>query len=162
MDITIKDMKTDDEIKGKAYVHYKCWHDSYKGIIDDAYLDTMTLQKCEDTAFKWRDNLIVAKDGDRVIGFSGYGNCEDDDLHDAGEVFAIYVLSEYHGTGVGQLLMNEAVSRLGDHSRIVVHVLKENGRAISFYKKLGFLPDGTEQELTFGSPVVVIRMILDK
>ena len=39
--IIIKDMKTDDEIKGKAYVHYKCWHDSYKGIIDDAYPDFM-------------------------------------------------------------------------------------------------------------------------
>ena len=73
MNIAIKDMKTDDEIKGKAYVHYKCWHDSYKGIIDDAYFDAMTLQKCEDTAFKWRDNIIVAKDGERVVGFAAYG-----------------------------------------------------------------------------------------
>ena len=60
MDITIKKMETDDEIRGKAYVHWKSWHEAYRGIVSDAYLDGMTLEKCTDIAFKWPDNLIVA------------------------------------------------------------------------------------------------------
>lgn len=37
----------------------------------------------------------VAKDGDKVIGFVGYGKYRDDTLSDCGEVFAIYVLADY-------------------------------------------------------------------
>ena len=73
MNIEIKKMQSDEEIKGKAYVHWKSWQDAYKGIVDQDYLDSMTLGKCEEIAFKWPDNLIVAKDGNQVVGFVGYG-----------------------------------------------------------------------------------------
>ena len=70
--IVIKPMLTDEEIKGKVYVHFKSWHEAYKSIVSDEYLDKMTLQKCEETAFRWRDNILVALDGGRVVGFVGY------------------------------------------------------------------------------------------
>ena len=73
MDIIIKPMETDDEIRGKAYVHWKSWQESYAGIIDADYLSKLTLDGCEEKAFRWRDNLLVAKDGTRVVGFVGYG-----------------------------------------------------------------------------------------
>ena len=31
--------KTDEEIKGKAYVHWKSWHEAYVGIVSQEYLD---------------------------------------------------------------------------------------------------------------------------
>ena len=34
MDIVIKPMKSDSEIRGKAYVHWKAWRDAYSGLID--------------------------------------------------------------------------------------------------------------------------------
>ena len=73
MSITIKKMESDDEIKGKAYVQWKAWQEAYPGIIDQNYLDGQTLEKCESIAYRWPDNIIVAKDGDRVVGFVGYG-----------------------------------------------------------------------------------------
>ena len=74
MDITIKPMETDEEIKGKAFVHWKCWQVTYPGLVSQAYLDAFTLEKSEERAFQWRDNILVAKDRDRVVGFVGYGH----------------------------------------------------------------------------------------
>lgn len=34
MNITVKAMETDAEIRGKAYVHWKSWHEAYKGLVD--------------------------------------------------------------------------------------------------------------------------------
>ena len=112
MKIIIKPMETDEEIKGKAFVHWKCWQVTYPGLVSQAYLDKFTLEKSEERAFQWRDNILVAKVGDRVIGFVGYGNHGPEEP-DMGEVFALYVLPEYHGTGVGRQLMDAALEALG-------------------------------------------------
>ena len=159
MNIEIKKMESDEEIKGKAYVHWKSWHDAYKGIVDQSYLDSLTLEKCEEIALKWPDNLLVAKDGDRVVGFVGYGECRDEDLADTGEIFAIYLLEEYYGSGVGKALMKAGLGKL-DHKKTAVWVLKDNKRAIRFYEKCGFSLDGREEEIKLGSPIVKVRMIL--
>ena len=42
MNIVIKKMETDAEIKGKAYVHWKSWQEAYSGIVDQRYLDSLT------------------------------------------------------------------------------------------------------------------------
>ena len=91
MNIVIKKMETDAEIKGKAYVHWKSWQEAYSGIVDQRYLDSLTLDKCEKIAFRRTDNVIIAKDGDSVIGFVGFGKYRNDELENAGEVFAIYI-----------------------------------------------------------------------
>lgn len=75
MDIVIKQMESDSEIRGKAYVHWKAWQESYTGLVDQDYLDNLTIEKCTDMAFRWPDNLLVAKENDKVIGFVGYGIC---------------------------------------------------------------------------------------
>ena len=96
--------------------------------------------------------MMVAKDGDRVIGFVGYGEHCDDALTDCGEVFAIYVLAECYGQKVGYALMNAAVEKLATYKKIAVWVLKGNDRAIKFYERYGFRFDGTEKEVNLGTP----------
>ena len=143
MQIIIKTMETDEEIKGKAFVHWSCWHEAYAGIVSPAYLQKLTLEKCEQMAFQWRDNILVAKDGAHVVGFAGFGE------HDAntGELFALYVLKEYRGTGVAQMLLQAALEKLSAYPAIGLRVLKENPRAIRFYEKNGFVRTGEEQFL---------------
>ena len=155
-------METDDEIKGKSYVHWKSWQEAYPGIVDQNYLDDLSLKKCEDMAFRWRDKIIIAKDGDRVVGFTSYGKYRGDDLENAGEVFAIYVLAEYYGCAVGYRLMKEAIAQLADDPVIVLRVLKENKRAIRFYECFGFHADGREETLQLGSSIKEMRMILER
>ena len=162
MGIIIKKMETDDEIRGKGYVHYKAWQEAYPGLVDQNYLDKMSLEKCEEIAYRWLDNILVAKDSGRVIGFVGYGKCRNEDLIDAGEVFAIYVLAEYYGKGVGKALMDAALNLLRDYSQIAVWVLEGNKRAIKFYEKCGFRSDGKTEEITLGTPVVEMHMVMKK
>ena len=155
-------MESDDEIKEKAYVHWKSWQEAYAGIIDQTYLDSLTLDKCEQIAYRWTDNILIAKDGDSVVGFVGYGKYRNDELENSGEVFALYILSQYYGKRVGYRLMQAALSKLADYPKIAVRVLKENIRAIRFYERCGFRFDGSENTLELGSPVVERRMILEK
>ena len=142
--VHIKRMETDEEIRGKACVHWRAWHEAYPGLVSGDYLDRLTLGKCEEMAFRWREGILVAKDGGRVIGFAGVGDRGGEDP-DTGEIFALYVLSEYYGKGVGQRLMDAALERLKGYPRICLWVLKENGRAIRFYEKCGFTVDGAEK-----------------
>ena len=142
MGIIIKKPETEEEIKGKAFVHWASWQEAYPGIVAQEYLQRLTLEKCEQIAFNWQDGIFIAKDDDRVVGFTGYGHREEDPPY-VGEVFALYVLSDYYGKGVGRRLMKAALERLSSYKEICLWTLKDNKRAIGFYKKCGFVPDGT-------------------
>lgn len=158
-EFVIKPMETEDEINGKGYVHYKSWQETYAGLVDAGYLDGHTLEKTVKTAHRWLDNILVAKDGDRVIGFVGYGAYRDDTLPGYGEIFALYVLKDYHGKRVGYGLMNAAFEKLAAYRKVAVWVLKGNDRAIRFYERYGFHFDGTEAEIILGTPNTELRMI---
>ena len=142
MDVTVKKMETEDEILGKAFVHWKTWHAAYAGMVSADYLDRLTLPKCEELAHRWTDGLLVAKIDGRVVGFIGVGTR--DDAPDVGEVFALYVLPEYHGTGVAQRLMAAGLEALDGYREVCLWVLRDNARAIRFYQKCGFAPTGEE------------------
>ena len=146
MEIVIKQMETDAEFRGKAHVHWASWHAAYTGLIDQAYLDRLTPQKCEEIAYRWPDNILIAKDGERVLGFVGYGD-GGKDAPDTGEIFALYILPEYWGTGVGQRLFDAGTEPLKAYPKLALWVLKGNARAIRFYEKNGFLKTGEEKAL---------------
>jgi len=158
----IKEMESEEEVNGKGYVHYKTWHETYTDLIDAEYMKKITLEKCVEMAHKWPDNLIVAKDGDKVVGFVGYGTYRDNTLPEHGEISAIYVLKEYQGKKVGYELMNAALNKLSDYKKIAVWVLKGNDRAIRFYEQYGFRFDGKEAEIMLGTPSTELRMIYER
>ena len=158
----IKPMESEEEINGKGYVHYKSWHETYAELIDARYLENFTLEKCTAIAHRSLNNIIVAKDGDKVIGFAGYGAYRDSTLSQHGEIFAIYVLEEYHGKKVGYELMNAALEKLSDYKKIAVWVLKGNTRAIHFYERYGFRFDGAKVEIVLGTPNTELRMIYER
>lgn len=162
MNITIKKMESDEEIRGKAYVHWKSWQETYPGLVDKEYLDGVTLESCTDIAYRFPDNIMVAKDNDKVVGFVGYGAYRDDSMPGTGEVFSIYVLQDYHDKKVGYLLMNAAMEKLSAYGKIAVWVLQGNERAIRFYERYGFRFDGTEAEIMLGSPGTELRMLFSR
>ena len=159
MDIFIKPMETGDEIRGKAYVHWKSWQESYCGIVDDGYLDRMTVSRCEEMASRYPENTLVAKDGERVVGFACAGAVNGE--IDAGEVYALYVLEEYQHQGIGYALMREALSLLKGCRVVYLWALKENAKALRFYERVGFRLDGTEKEIVLGTPAKGVRMTME-
>ena len=160
--VEIKLMETDAEICGKAYVHFKSWHESYSDIVDADYLkNKVTLEKCEAMAKRFPDNVLIAKDGERVVGFAAYGKYRDESFS-GGEIYAIYVLEEYQKRKIGYSLMKAALEELAEYDRVALLVFKDNKKAIDFYEKVGFRPDGTENVFTLGTELTEIRMVLEK
>ena len=158
--ICIKMAETAEELCGRGYVHCTAWQEAYRGIVCDRYLDSMTVEATTARARKFPENTLVAKDKEKVVGFAVYSLSRDEDLMDAGEVVAIYILSEYYGHKIGYRLMNEAVSRLSEYNTIFVWVLEQNERAIRFYHRYGFEFDGCKKQLNLGTPVSAVRMMM--
>lgn len=162
MSIIIKPMETDEEIRGKAYVHWKSWLETYSGLVNQQYLGKLSLERCEDIAYRWPDHILVGKEDNNVIGFVAYGKYRDETVSDTGEIYAIYVLQDYHNKKVGYRLVNAAVGKLEKYKNIAVWVLKGNERAIQFYERYGFQFDGSEQEIMLGTPNTELRMLLKR
>ena len=160
--ICIKLAETDEELCGRGYVHCTAWQEAYRGIVCDRYLDSMTVAATTALALTFPENTLIAKDKEKVVGFAVYGPSRDEDLKDAGEVVAIYVLSEYYGRKIGYRLMNEAVSRLSGYNIIFVWVFEKNERAINFYRKYGFEFDGCKKQWNLGAPVTIVRMTMKR
>ena len=158
-DIKIVPMTTENEIKGKAYVHFKSWHESYSDIVDADYLkNKMTYENCLKTAIKFPDNTLVAKVGEKVVGFAAYGKYRDDTFS-GGEIYAIYVLEEYQKRKIGYALMRAALDELSEYDKVALLVFKDNKKAIDFYEKVGFRPDGKENVFSLGTELTEIRMV---
>ncbi len=157
--IIIKRMETEREIEGKALVHYQSWQETYRGQLADSYLDEMSYEKCLAIARRWPERILIAKDGERVVGFTAYGACRDEGVLNTGEVFAIYLLAEYQKRGIGYRLMEATLQQLHDYPTVVLWVLKGNQKAIPFYLRYGFSFDGCEKKLLIGTHVTEQRMI---
>ena len=79
------------------------------------------------------------------------------------EIERIYVLKEFHGKAVGQMLYDKAVqiARQKKVDYIWLGVWEENPRAISFYKKNGFTAFGKHTFMLGTDAQIDIMMKLD-
>ena len=151
-----------------ALCHIACWQSAYKGIIPDDYLENMSneietraegaakaLEEMTDSSF------FYAALEDRMIGRLIFGKSRDEDMPDAGEIQAIYLLEKYWGKGFGAQMMNYAIDTLRDagHREIILWVLDENKRARRFYEKFNFVFDGTTTEIEVGRPLLELRYV---
>lgn len=87
--------------------------------------------------------FFVKKD-DQVIGYLklNFGQSQTELKDDSAlEIERIYVLQEFHGKKVGQILYDKAIeiAKESKLSYVWLGVWEENKRAISFYKKNGFV-----------------------
>jgi ribosomal protein S18 acetylase RimI-like enzyme len=83
---------------------------------------------------------------------------------DSLEIERIYVLKEYHGMKVGQMLYEKAldIAREKNCQYLWLGVWEKNARAISFYKKNGFVEFG-QHEFILGDDVqtdIMMRLAL--
>lgn len=158
--IIIREAKFEDA-KDKGYVHYKSWQETYAGIINQEYLDKMSIEKCVKIAEEYLENNLVAELNGKLVGFLCYNSCRDTDYENCAEIVAVYILKEYHKKGIGKMLMDEAIKKLSGYNKLILWVLDDNKNAIEFYKKYGFSPDGTKKEAVLVTPVTELRMIKD-
>ncbi|WP_281425952.1 GNAT family N-acetyltransferase [Polymorphospora rubra] len=103
-----------------------------------------------------------ASEDDGVPGFVSVSPSRDPDLDPGfvGEIQAVYLLPEYWGQGVGQLLMAAGLRRLGEagYHEVTLWVLETNWRARRFYEAGGWRVDGsTKTDSSRGFRLAEIR-----
>lgn len=109
------------------------------------YLDEdFSLEKLTAEINNKNSEFYFAKLDNNVIGYLkiNFGSSQTELKDDkALEIERIYVLKEFHGKNIGQLLYNKAmqISRQKKADYIWLGVWEENPRAINFYKKNGFM-----------------------
>ena len=165
MQVSIVPMASEEEAKGKAYVHCVAWKEAYRGLLNQGFIDARTLEFSDKRAldaFRAGISTLLAKDGEEMIGFADYGPCRGGGMQDAGEVYAIYLLSAYYGQGIGASLMSTALQDMPNRERVVAWVLKGNERAIRFYEGFGFRFDGESKVLDLGGEATELRMVLQR
>ncbi len=156
-----------------ARVRKATWQDAYAHLFSTAQLDSISI---EESTAQWRRNIEVAPDGfhtlvallgDEIVAFASFGPRDFDAGEEhVGELYAIYVLPDIQGRGIGRALMAETVRRFGDEGfgEAVLWVFEDNPRACMFYERAGWSRDGgTKDEAWLGTtwPAVRYRVALE-
>ncbi|RIN17677.1 GNAT family N-acetyltransferase [Mammaliicoccus vitulinus] len=156
----IRDKKESD-IETLAKVHFESWISTYKGIVSDSYLDSLTLQSYIEKHRIFNAPCIVAEIDDEVVGFLMYSKDKDEDTSDkCGEIMVIYLLPAFQHKGIGTCLMQEAEKRMkSEYDQLSLWVLEDNIPTVKFYEKMGFKKDGKYELEDFGNVLRETRMI---
>ncbi len=111
---------------------------------DEFYFDEVTVPNLMQSRAAFIPDMLVYDDG-VVKGFLHYGG---------DEVRRLYVEPVLHSQGIGAALLEYAVRELGVAR---LWALEKNERAIAFYARHGFLPNG-ERRLEEGTEEYLVRL----
>lgn len=132
---------------GIARVHVESWRTTYAGMLPDAYL--LGLDVDQRAAF-WKrlltphgDSVVVAEDeGAGIVGFGSCGPMRAEEQPKGGgwtgEIYTLYLLTDWHGQGLGRAMLNWLLARLRQNGldRILLWVVEANPTRF-FYEAMG-------------------------
>ena len=128
-----------------AEIHVAAWQDAYKGLLPDAALDALSVQKRQ--AF-WREaidlsepQVIVAHLDNEVMGFVGFDRSRDKGTPSStGEIWAMYANPIHWDKGVGLALWDAARDGLQEEgcTKVTLWIFLRNERALRFFELAGF------------------------
>jgi ribosomal protein S18 acetylase RimI-like enzyme len=153
----------DGDLLAVGELHCRSRGDAYAHILSAEVLGSLSAEALGawwSERWRWEREthlLTVAEAGGEIAGFSYVGPSETDG---AAELYAIHVAPDRVGTGVGRLLMENALGQLAEvgGERAVLWVLEENERARRFYDRGGWRADGAARvEPVGGQPVRQLR-----
>lgn len=139
--LLIREAKISD-IEQIAQVHVSSWHSTYSGIISEEYLNQLSV---ESKVEQWTYNLnidstfmYVATVDNQIVGFINGGPNRSKQFRYEGEIYALYILENHQGKGLGRDLFNRAISTIKCNSwnSLLVWVLEENSSKF-FYERMG-------------------------
>lgn len=151
---------TVEDAAGIAHVHVQAWRETYTRLVEPGELDELSEER---RAERWAQIIApgdvivwVAESGTEIIGFASAGMVGHDERPRPLELQSIYLLADQHGSGVGQALLNAAVS----DEPAFLFVAADNPRAVRFYERNGFVADGvTESYPLVCTPITSMRMV---
>lgn len=146
------------DIEELALVHLKCLHESYTGLIDQDFLNSLQVHQI---AERWKSNLLnpssqtlrlTLRHHQNLIGFCGSGPARNPLPGSAAEIYAIYLLKQYQGQGLGLCMMQSMLQFILEQNWFEAHiwVLKGN-QTCQFYEQIGAYQINCTQHIKLGS-----------
>ena len=141
MNITVRHGLIEDA-DSIGVVHVESWKTTYAGIVPDDYLASLNIA-ARATAWKARLNdktnlILVAENASGIVGFVSGGKLRDAIAGYDAELYAIYLLKQNQGQGIGKMLVRRLAEELltRDFHQLIVWVLAKNP-STGFYASLG-------------------------
>lgn len=133
------------------------WRDAYAHLLSPGFLaDLPTGSDGFRRAIELgRATFVVAELDAEVVGFAIAGPPREDEAPRDLELALIYQYPRAHGSGTGQALLDAAI---GDRPAYL-WVAEGNPRAIAFYRRNGFTPDGAHKTAPEWENLAEIRMV---
>jgi ribosomal protein S18 acetylase RimI-like enzyme len=139
-----------DDVAQMARVIVLCWQETYRGMMSDAVLDDPGFLAARErfwtaalTDERYRENRVAVAERDgELLGVAMSGPPLDAAPTWSRQLYVLYVYAADHGTGAGPALLEAVVDP--DESA-ALWVADPNPRAQAFYRKHGFVADGTTQ-----------------
>lgn len=160
-DIVVRPVR-DVDAEALGRVHATCWHETYDHLISKAALEKVSPRRLAELWTHWASQgpefrMFAALVNGEIVGFVGSGPSREDDAPRARELYFIYLLDAYHGTGIGQRLFDAAVE---SDEPLYLWVADDNPRAHRFYSRNGFTLDGaTHDEAFLGETLTEVRFV---
>ncbi|MCL4872108.1 MAG: GNAT family N-acetyltransferase [Anaerolineae bacterium] len=133
-----------EDAAGIARVHVESWQTTYKGIIADDYLASLSIaQRTHDRELRLQlppPGVVtyVAEANGEVVGFATGGRERSNHPEYTGEIYALYLLAAHQKRGTGRKLVQVVARDLAvqGHTSLLILVLEANP-ARRFYERLG-------------------------
>ena len=160
-DIVVRPVR-DVDAEALGRVHATCWHETYDHLISTAALENVSPKRLAELWTHWAVQgpdfrMFAALSGGEIVGFVGSGPARDRDAPRARELYFIYLLDAFHGTGTGQRLFDAAVDA---GEELYLWVAENNPRAHRFYTRNGFTLDGASHTEPFlGETLTEVRFV---
>ncbi|MCY7403617.1 MAG: GNAT family N-acetyltransferase [Cryobacterium sp.] len=147
-------------------IHVTSWQETYRGLMSDEMLDDPKLVSTRkrfwtigltDERFA-HHRIAVAEFGGELIGIAQSASPTDVDATWSQQLNVLYVLASAHGTGAGVGLLQTVISA---NEAAALWVADPNPRAQAFYRKHGFVPDGSSKEEHGLKEIRMVRRELD-
>ena len=143
MDYIIEDMNIDN-VEYYARVNALAWKQSYKGIVNDDFLELINTElEIQKTISNLKEGLndssrrFLLKYNDEYVGVLRVRKTKYDKYSECGELGALYLLDNVKGKGFGKILFNKSINELKEmnYDKMIIGCLSENP-SNEFYKHM--------------------------
>ena len=126
-----------DDARQIAEIIVEDWKIAYKGIIDNDYLDSLSVEERYQRELQRYQLYRVAEINGEILGLA-WNEIADNEDSDC-EIIALYIKSGKRKSGIGRAIFHDSVEhfKAAGKSKMIIWCLKENYEARKFYEKMG-------------------------